>query len=125
MESYIKWESGTPKATPNAMQSANRCIVVRILLCFAVSSPASLKNVIDKSFLEADASSPTLQKVLVGMKAHLRENRHVLVYLAQKRLKLVSYCQGLNATKELGCVLFGVQSILSHCLYIYTMTKFN
>jgi len=77
-----------------------------VLLCFAVSSMASLKNVIDKWSLEADASGPSLPKILVGMKADLRENRDVVDYLAQKRLKPVTYCQGLNAAKELGCVSY-------------------
>jgi len=58
----------------------------------AQCSLASLKNVMDKWFLEADASSPTKQKVLVGMKADLRENRDMVDYRAQKRLQPVSDC---------------------------------
>ena len=77
------------------------------LCCFSVISPASFQNIRAKWIPEIRHHSPkdTLV-IIVGTKADLRDDPHVLDELADKNEKPISLEQGHKLAKEVGAIRY-------------------
>lgn len=64
-----------------------------ILVCFAIDSPPSLENIIDKWFPEVRHFCPTTPLLLVGLKSDLRRNRNAQELLKAQGLTPVTFQQ--------------------------------
>ena len=61
------------------------------LICFSVVQPESFQNVKSKWFPEVSHHCPNTPIILVGTKLDLREDKHVIDALAQKKQAPVQY----------------------------------
>jgi Ras family protein A len=65
-----------------------------VLICFAVDSPDSLDNVMEKWYSEVNHFCPTVPTVLVGCKSDLRDDERVVEELRKTNQKPVSPKEG-------------------------------
>lgn len=72
-----------------------------LFVCFAVDSPHSLENVLDKWYPEVLHFCPQTPVVLVGLKTDLRKNRNVIELLRTHGMTPVSAVQGSEVAKRM------------------------
>ncbi|CCX33041.1 putative Rho GTPase Rho4 [Pyronema domesticum] len=72
-----------------------------LFVCFAVDSPHSLENVLDKWYPEVLHFCPHTPVVLVGLKTDLRKNRNVIELLRTHGMTPVSVEQGRDVAKRM------------------------
>jgi len=73
-----------------------------LFVCFAVDSPHSLENVLDKWYPEVLHFCPQTPVVLVGLKTDLRKNRNVIELLKTHGMTPVTQDQGEEVAKRMG-----------------------
>lgn len=91
------------------------------LILFAISNPCSLDNIISKWHPEVSYHCPSTPVVVVGTKLDLRDDPSIIEKLENKKLKVVSYEQGLEVAHKIGAVFYCECSALSRkgvrCLF--------
>jgi Ras-related C3 botulinum toxin substrate 1 len=75
-----------------------------ILICFAVISPASYRNVKLRWIPEVEIYQPRAPILLVGLKQDLREDRDTLQKLTEKGEIAITKQMGEDTAKEIGAV---------------------
>ncbi|XP_006821070.1 rho-related GTP-binding protein RhoN-like [Saccoglossus kowalevskii] len=79
------------------------CVVV----CYDISVPESLDNVVDKWFPEVRrCGSAGIPIILVGCKMDLRNDIHTITELAQKRQITLTHEKGIQVAKQIGAAAF-------------------
>ncbi|RPB07711.1 ras-domain-containing protein [Morchella conica CCBAS932] len=73
-----------------------------LFVCFAIDSPHSLENVLDKWYPEVLHFCPSTPVVLVGLKTDLRKNRNVIELLKTHGMTPVTQQQGEEVAKRMG-----------------------
>lgn len=73
-----------------------------LFVCFAVDSPHSLENVLDKWYPEVLHFCPQTPLILVGLKTDLRKNRNVIELLKTHGMTPVSPDQGREVAQRMG-----------------------
>ncbi|KAI6011580.1 P-loop containing nucleoside triphosphate hydrolase protein [Pisolithus marmoratus] len=76
------------------------------LVCFSVTSPASLENVKEKWFPEVHRCRPDVPCLIVGTQTDLRDNQMVTEKLGRKNQRPVSTEAGERLARELGAVKY-------------------
>eukprot|EP01132_Coremiostelium_polycephalum_P002692 gene2692-3339_t len=76
------------------------------LICFSTISPPSFENVSVTWHREISHYAPNVPIVLVGTKIDMREDKMILERLSEKKLKPISYEQGLLKQKEINAVKY-------------------
>ena len=76
------------------------------LICFSIVSPASFNNVREKWYPEVDHYGSDTPIVLVGTKLDLRDDQDVRATLTTKKLKPITYSQGLQLMTEIDAVKY-------------------
>lgn len=80
-----------------------------VIICFSISSPESMENVVSKWHQEVREHCPTQPIMLVGCKADIRtEAKHLPAGVP--RPNLVSYDQGLKTAKHIGALVYSETS---------------
>ena len=77
-----------------------------VLLCFAIDSPNSYKNVMKKWSHEIDTFIPDAKRILVGTKVDLRDNAETIAALRQKKQCPVSEAAGRSLCQKIGAVQY-------------------
>ncbi|KAI5806694.1 P-loop containing nucleoside triphosphate hydrolase protein [Peziza echinospora] len=72
-----------------------------IFVCFAIDSPHSLENVMDKWFPEVVHFCPGTPIILVGLKTDLRNNRHAMELLKTQGMTPVTPQQGAGVAAKM------------------------
>lgn len=95
------------------------------LLAYSIISPASLDNIANKWYPEISHYCPNTPVILVGTKADLRNDQHIISRLAEKNISLTTPEQGqavgkqINATKTLECSALtqkGLKDVFDECI---------
>ncbi|RPA93417.1 ras-domain-containing protein [Choiromyces venosus 120613-1] len=73
-----------------------------LFVCFAIDSPHSLENVLDKWYPEVLHFCPSTPLILVGLKTDLRKNRNVIELLKTHGMTPVTPQQGEDVAKRMG-----------------------
>ncbi|KAL7270719.1 RHO4 protein [Rhizina undulata] len=73
-----------------------------LFVCFAIDSPHSLENVLDKWYPEVLHFCPQTPLILVGLKTDLRKNRNVIELLKTHGMTPVTQQQGVDVAKRMG-----------------------
>ncbi|KAG2219149.1 hypothetical protein INT45_002340 [Circinella minor] len=76
------------------------------LVCFSLVGPPSFENVRTKWYPEINHHAPRTPMILVGTKLDLREDRHQIQRLRDKRMSPISYTQGVQMAKDIGAVKY-------------------
>ncbi|KAK3586054.1 hypothetical protein CHS0354_033176 [Potamilus streckersoni] len=76
------------------------------IVCFSLITPASFENVRAKWFPEVTNHCPNRPIILVGTKLDLRDDKNTQRQLEEKRLKPVTYTQGLAMANEIQAVKY-------------------
>ncbi|KAF0413261.1 Cell division control protein 42 [Gigaspora margarita] len=76
------------------------------LVCFSVTSPASLENVKEKWFPEVHHHCPGIPCLIVGTQIESRNDPLVVEKLLRQNMRPVTSKQGENAAQELGAVKY-------------------
>ena len=91
------------------------------LICYSIVSPQSLENIKHKWQPEIQHHCPGVPFVVVGTKLDLRDNPDIISRLAEKKLKPVTYEQGLELAKSVGASFYCETSSLTRkgvrCLF--------
>lgn len=72
-----------------------------VLICFNVDNPVSLQNILFKWYPEIKHFCPSVPIILVATKLDLRYNREIVENLSERKLKTVSYADGLKVSKKI------------------------
>lgn len=72
------------------------------LICYAIDSPDSLQNCINKWHMEISRYCPKAPFILVGCKKELREDPLTIQTLALSKQKPISFKEGLKSAKQMG-----------------------
>ena len=83
------------------------------LICFSVISPVSFENIKPKWYAEIQHHAPNTNIILVGTKSDLRGDPSVEEKLAARGMKPITYEQGQQLAKELGCFAYHECSALT------------
>ncbi|PWW77803.1 ras-domain-containing protein [Tuber magnatum] len=73
-----------------------------LFVCFAIDSPHSLENVLDKWYPEVLHFCPSTPLILVGLKTDLRKNRNVIELLKTHGMTPVTPQQGEDVSRRMG-----------------------
>jgi len=76
------------------------------LICFSLVNPSSFENVRAKWNPEVSHHCPNIPIILVGTKVDLREDPGMIERLNTKNLVPVTYEQGVQMMKEIGCLKY-------------------
>ena len=76
------------------------------LITFSIINPASFENVQAKWYYEMKRQQQKTPFIIVGLKSDLREDRETIEYLRDKRLRPITYKQGLVLARDLGAVKY-------------------
>jgi len=75
-----------------------------LILCFAVNSPPSFRNLKDKWILEVLHFAPNVPVILVGTKVDRRNDPDVIASLARIHEKPITTAQGKKLAKDIGAM---------------------
>ncbi|KAJ1667857.1 Rho GTPase protein rac1 [Coemansia sp. RSA 1813] len=76
------------------------------LLCFSLVSPPSFENIKTKWCPEISHHAPGVPTILVGTKLDLREDKHTVDRLQEKRMLPITFSQGMQMMKDIQAVKY-------------------
>ncbi|RIB06863.1 P-loop containing nucleoside triphosphate hydrolase protein [Gigaspora rosea] len=77
-----------------------------VLVCFSVTSPASLENVKEKWFSEVRHHCPGIPYLIVGTQIELRDDPLVVEKLSRQGMRPITLKQGEKLAQELGAIKY-------------------
>ena len=84
-----------------------------VICCFSIVKPWSLENVREKWIPEIKFHRPNVPIILAGLQEDLRHDPETIDKLEQMRQKPLTYIQGANLAKEVGCLKYHECSALT------------
>ncbi|GAM21464.1 hypothetical protein SAMD00019534_046390, partial [Acytostelium subglobosum LB1] len=103
-----------------------------VLMCYSVVNPSSFQNVLQKWMPEIKHYTSNVPVILVGTQTDMRDDKSVVEYLALKKLKPVTFEDGLLMQKRIGALSFsecsvksehGVEQLFNEAISIYIQSN--
>jgi len=86
----------------SALRSLSYPLTDCFLLCYSITIPSSLENIITKWIPELKEHAPNIPIILAGLKCDVIDDSHILEMLAQRNIIPVSLQQGEEIASTIG-----------------------